>query len=99
MLAENLRSGNCRTGQPDDISAQAQLPDPGQWRDIPIDEWSDAEPAQRNQLPLLLADHLKIRQIHQIQKIGGGDVVDLGLPALAVAMPRPSFKIGSHKCE
>ena len=37
---------------------------------------------QRNQLPLLLADHLEIRQIHQVQEVGGGDVVDLGLPAL-----------------
>ena len=37
---------------------------------------------QRNQLPLRLADHLEIRQIHQVQEVGGGDVVDLGLPAL-----------------
>jgi len=53
---------------PDDIGPQAQLPDPGQRRDEPVDERSEAEPALRQQLPLLLPDHLEIRQIHQVQE-------------------------------
>ena len=46
---------------------------------MPIREFED-------QLPLLMTDHLKIRQIHQVQEIGGGDVVDFRL--LAAQMQR-----------
>ena len=40
-----------------------------------------SEQAPRHQLPLLLPDHLEIREIHQVQEIGRGDVVDFRLPA------------------
>src|SRR4051812_27267534 len=55
----------------DDVGAQAQLPDAGQWRDVSIDERSKSEPAHRQQLPLLLPDHLEIGEIHQIEEVGG----------------------------
>ena len=73
-------------GAPDEISSQAQLPDPRQRRDESVDERSEAEPAPRQQLSPLFPDHLEIRQIHQVQEIGGGDVVDFRL--LAAQMQR-----------
>ena len=81
MLAENFRSGKLPDRTADDVGPQAQLPDARQRRDVSVDERPEAEPAQRHQLPLLLADHLEIREIHQVEEIGRGDVVDLRLPA------------------
>ena len=65
----------------DQIGPQAKLPDPRQRRDETVDERPEPEPAPRQQLPLLLTDHLEIGEIHQIQEVGGGDVVDLRLLA------------------
>src|SRR5205807_8953158 len=45
---------------PDQISAQAQFPDPGERRDETVDEGPEPEPSSRQQLPLLSADHLEI---------------------------------------
>ena len=56
----------------DEISPQAQLPDPRQWRDVPIDERPNPKPASRQQLALLLADDLEIGEAHQIAEVGGG---------------------------
>ena len=84
MLAESFRSGNMPHRTPDHIGAQAQMPDARQRRDEAVDEGSEAEPATRQQLPLLLADHFEIRQIHQVEEVGGGDVVDLRLLAAQV---------------
>jgi hypothetical protein len=65
----------------DDIGPQAKQPDPGQRRDESIDEWTKSEPTPRDQLPLLLTDYLETREIHQIQEIGCGDVIDFRLLA------------------
>ena len=75
-----IRERDHRAG--DDIGAQAQLPDARQRRDVFVDQRSEAEQASWHQLPLLLADHLEIGEVHQIEEVDGGDVVDLGLLAL-----------------
>jgi hypothetical protein len=65
-----------------EIGAQAQLPDARQRRDVFVDQRSKAEQTPRHELPLLLADHLEIGEVHQVEEVDGGDVVDLGLAAL-----------------
>src|SRR5581483_11064940 len=64
----------------DEIRSQAKFSNPGQGRNETVDEGTEPEPALRQKLPLLGADDLEIGEIHQIEKVGGGNVVDLGLP-------------------
>ena len=62
-------------------------------------EAAEPEPALRQQLALLAADHLEIGKVHQIEEVGGGDVVDLRLLACASPTASASFRTGSHRCE
>jgi hypothetical protein len=65
-----------------DVGAQAQLPDARQRRNEPVDERPEAEQFSRQQLPAFLPDRLEFGDVHQIQKIGGGDKVDVLMRAL-----------------
>src|SRR5262249_51682514 len=47
----------------DEISPQAQLSDARQWRDKTVDERPKPQPALRQQLPLLLADHFEVGEV------------------------------------
>ncbi len=63
----------------DHIAAQGKLPDARQRCDVLVDQRPESEPAPRQKLSLLLADHLEIGEVHQVEEIGGRDVVDLRL--------------------
>src|SRR5579863_1371178 len=66
----------------DEVSAQAQLSYARQGCDEAVDERTEAEQTEWDQLSLFLTYHLEIREIHQVQEVGRGDVVDLRLVAL-----------------
>ena len=57
------------------------MSDAGQRRDEAVDEGAEAEPVTRQQLPLFPGDHFEIRQIHQVEEVSRGDIIDLRLLA------------------